>query len=132
MVRIGVVGIGFMGWAHFSGATRFTEQGKITGSKLKGGEVTTICTRSAEKLISRRVALGRGALGILAVAYGSGRQSRVWSAEPENGDLIARQATPYNAEPPLAKLVENWMTPVNSFFVRSHGRSPQLIRSNSR
>lgn len=51
MVRIGVVGIGFMGWAHFSGSMKFTEAGRITGSKLKGGEVTAICTRSPEKLI---------------------------------------------------------------------------------
>ena len=76
--------------------------------------------------LTRRAVLGRGALGILAVAYGSGRQSRVWAADPESGDLIARQATPYNAEPPLAKLVENWMTPVNSFFVRSHGTVPAI------
>ncbi|MFO1043058.1 MAG: molybdopterin-dependent oxidoreductase [Planctomycetaceae bacterium] len=80
----------------------------------------------AQSHLSRRAVLGRGALGILAVAYGSGRQSRVWAAEPENGDLIARQANPYNAEPPLAKLVENWMTPVNSFFVRSHGTVPAI------
>lgn len=51
MVRIGIVGIGFMGWAHFSGAAKFTEKGRITGSKLKGGAVTTICSRSPEKLI---------------------------------------------------------------------------------
>lgn len=51
MVRIGIVGIGFMGWAHFSGATKFTPEGRITGSKLKGGAVTTICARSPEKLI---------------------------------------------------------------------------------
>ena len=51
MVRIGIVGIGFMGWAHFSGAMKFTEAGRITGSRLKGGTVTTICARSPEKLI---------------------------------------------------------------------------------
>ena len=51
MVRIGIVGIGFMGWAHFSGATKFTPAGRITGSKLKGAAVTTICARSPEKLI---------------------------------------------------------------------------------
>ena len=51
MVKIGIVGIGFMGWAHFSGAMKFTEAGRITGSKLKGGTVTTICSRSPEKLI---------------------------------------------------------------------------------
>lgn len=76
--------------------------------------------------LSRRDVLGRGALGILAVAYASGGRSRIWSAEPENGDLIPRQATPYNAEPPLAKLVEKWVTPVNSFFVRSHGTVPEI------
>jgi predicted dehydrogenase len=51
MVRIGIVGIGFMGWTHFSGSTKFTEAGKLTGSKLKGAAVTAICTRSPEKLI---------------------------------------------------------------------------------
>lgn len=51
MVKIGIVGIGFMGWAHFSGAMKFSPAGRITGSKLKGGTVTTICTRSPEKLI---------------------------------------------------------------------------------
>ena len=40
-----------MGWAHFSGAMKFTDAGRITGSKLKGGTVTTICARSPEKLI---------------------------------------------------------------------------------
>lgn len=51
MVRIGIVGIGFMGWAHFAGATKITEKGKISGSKLKGAAVTTICSRNLEKLI---------------------------------------------------------------------------------
>ena len=51
MVKIGIVGIGFMGWAHFSGAMKFTSAGRITGSKLKGGTVSTICARSPEKLI---------------------------------------------------------------------------------
>jgi predicted dehydrogenase len=51
VVRIGIVGLGFMGWTHFSGATKFTDAGRITGSKLKGGGVTTICARSPEKLI---------------------------------------------------------------------------------
>ena len=51
MVRIGIVGIGFMGWAHFAGATKISEKGKISGSKLKGAAVTTICSRNLEKLI---------------------------------------------------------------------------------
>jgi predicted dehydrogenase len=50
MVKIGIVGIGFMGWTHFAAATKLSESGKPTGSKLKGGAVAAICTRSAEKL----------------------------------------------------------------------------------
>ena len=50
MVRIGIVGIGFMGWTHFAGATKISEAGKPSGSKLKGGAVTAFCARSPEKL----------------------------------------------------------------------------------
>lgn len=50
MVRIGIVGIGFMGWTHFAASTRIHESGKPGGSKLMGGAVTAICTRSPEKL----------------------------------------------------------------------------------
>jgi predicted dehydrogenase len=50
MVRIGIVGIGFMGWTHFAAATKLSDAGKPTGSKLKGGAVTAICARSPEKL----------------------------------------------------------------------------------
>lgn len=39
MVRIGIIGIGFMGYTHFEGARR-----------LKGGRVTAIATRSPKKL----------------------------------------------------------------------------------
>lgn len=50
MIRIGILGIGFMGWTHFAGATKIREDGTLAGSRLKGGSVTAICTRSAEKL----------------------------------------------------------------------------------
>lgn len=50
MVRIGIVGIGFMGWTHFAASTKISDQGKPTGSKLKGAAVTAICARSPEKL----------------------------------------------------------------------------------
>jgi predicted dehydrogenase len=50
MIRIGIVGIGFMGWTHFAAATKLSDAGKPTGSKLKGAAVTAICTRSPEKL----------------------------------------------------------------------------------
>lgn len=50
MIRIGIVGIGFMGWTHFAASTKINEAGKPTGSKLKGAAVTAICARSPEKL----------------------------------------------------------------------------------
>ena len=39
MIKIGIVGVGFMGYTHFEGA-----------KKLKGGKVTAICTRDRKKL----------------------------------------------------------------------------------
>lgn len=50
MLRIGIVGIGFMGWTHFAASTRVTPSGKPGASKLKQAAVTAICTRSPEKL----------------------------------------------------------------------------------
>ncbi|MBS0205441.1 MAG: molybdopterin-dependent oxidoreductase [Planctomycetes bacterium] len=78
--------------------------------------------------LTRRSLLGRSAVGILTLAFGSrGTSSRVWSADPDvSADLITRQASPFNAEPPLDRLIEKWITPVNSFFVRSHGDVPEL------
>ncbi|HUG89969.1 MAG TPA: Gfo/Idh/MocA family oxidoreductase [Planctomycetaceae bacterium] len=55
MVRIGIVGVGFMGYTHFEASTRSRAAAagrpeKIAGSKLKGGRVTAIATRDAKKL----------------------------------------------------------------------------------
>lgn len=50
MVRIGIVGIGFMGWTHFAASNRILDEGRLGGSKLKGGVVTAITTRSPAKL----------------------------------------------------------------------------------
>jgi sulfite oxidase len=41
-------------------------------------------------------------------------------------DLIQRQDNPYNAEPPLNRLGASWNTPYRSFYVRSHGTTPDL------
>ena len=54
MVRIGIIGVGFMGMTHFEGATRLkddpkTGRRKISGSKLKNGRITAIATRNAKK-----------------------------------------------------------------------------------
>jgi predicted dehydrogenase len=54
MVRIGVIGLGFMGMTHFEGATSFEDSAdglrRIVGSKLDGGQVTAIATRNEAKL----------------------------------------------------------------------------------
>ena len=50
MLKIGIVGVGFMGWTHFAAANKINGAGKPTGSKLKGAAVAAICTRSPEKL----------------------------------------------------------------------------------
>lgn len=54
-VRIGIIGLGFMGMTHFEGANRFKDDPKsgrrrISGSKLKNGKVTAIATRNPKKL----------------------------------------------------------------------------------
>jgi predicted dehydrogenase len=55
MVRIGLVGIGFMGMTHFEAATKSESDGstgkrKPVVSKLNGGEVVAIATRDPKKL----------------------------------------------------------------------------------
>ena len=55
MIRIGIIGVGFMGMTHFEGATRLSEPAKsgkrrIEKSKLRGGKVTAIATRNPKKL----------------------------------------------------------------------------------
>lgn len=55
MIRVGVIGIGFMGMTHFEGATRFeqdssTGRRRICGSKLRGAEISAIATRNPTKL----------------------------------------------------------------------------------
>ncbi|MDA0586398.1 MAG: Gfo/Idh/MocA family oxidoreductase [Planctomycetota bacterium] len=54
MLRIGVIGVGFMGMTHIEGATRFREDAEsgrrvIDGSKLAGGVITAIATRNEAK-----------------------------------------------------------------------------------
>lgn len=55
MVRIGIIGLGFMGMTHFEGATKFKTDAKsgrraIAGSKLKNAKVTAIATRDTARL----------------------------------------------------------------------------------
>ena len=55
MIRIGIIGIGFMGMTHFEGATKLKDDRSsgrrtIVGSRLRGGKVTAVATRNPKKL----------------------------------------------------------------------------------
>ncbi len=55
MIRIGILGIGFMGMTHFEAAVRMVPDPKTgrrrpAGRKLKHAAVTAICTRNPQKL----------------------------------------------------------------------------------
>ena len=54
MVRIGIIGLGFMGMTHFEGAMRMSdadESGRrgVAGPRINGGQITAFATRNAEK-----------------------------------------------------------------------------------
>lgn len=55
MVRIGIIGVGFMGMTHFEGAMRMSEPDEsgrraVAGSQLDGGQITAVATRNQQKL----------------------------------------------------------------------------------
>lgn len=55
MIRIGLIGVGFMGMTHYEGANKLevdpsTGRRSQVGSRLRGGEVVAIATRDPKKL----------------------------------------------------------------------------------
>ncbi len=55
MIRIGLIGVGFMGMTHYEASTKLesdSESGRRTaiGSKLSGGQIVAIATRDPKKL----------------------------------------------------------------------------------
>jgi sulfite oxidase len=75
-------------------------------------------------LINRRSFLGRcsaGAIGLLSV---SGNLLTGLAAEASR--LLVHSTAPMNAETPLPDLVKSWVTPVETFFIRSHGNTPEI------
>ena len=55
MVRIGLIGVGFMGMTHFEGSNKLeadavTGRRKQVGSKLSGGSIVALATRDPKKL----------------------------------------------------------------------------------
>lgn len=71
--------------------------------------------------------LSAGAIGLICVS------SRCGSAlAAEENRLLVHSKAPMNAEPPLPDLVRSWVTPVESFFIRSHGNTPEINASSYR
>lgn len=65
--------------------------------------------------------LSAGAIGLISV---STRGGSLLAADASR--LLVHSKAPMNAEPPLPDLVKSWVTPVESFFIRSHGNTPQV------
>jgi len=54
MVRIGIIGLGFMGMTHFEGAMRMSKPDdsgcrRVEGPRLNGGQITAFATRNPDK-----------------------------------------------------------------------------------
>ncbi|MBW3540020.1 MAG: Gfo/Idh/MocA family oxidoreductase [Planctomycetes bacterium] len=80
MVRIGIVGIGFMGYTHFEAVSRLepvsgSKVRRVAGSKLKGGQVAAIATRDSKKLGGNWAGV-RGNFGPPAGRYDLGEITR--------------------------------------------------------
>ena len=65
--------------------------------------------------------LSAGAIGLLCVSARSGS-----ALAADESRLLVHSKAPMNAEPPLPDLVKSWVTPVESFFIRSHGNTPEI------
>lgn len=65
--------------------------------------------------------LSAGAIGLISV---SAHRGSAFAAEESR--LLVHSKAPMNAEPPLADLVRSWVTPVETFFIRSHGNTPEI------
>ncbi len=65
--------------------------------------------------------LSVGAIGLISVSARCGS-----SLAADASRLLVHSKAPMNAEPPLPDLVRSWVTPVESFFIRSHGNTPEI------
>jgi len=79
---------------------------------------------SAASLIDRRFFLRQfsaGAIGLIGVS-----SHRSFALAADESRLFVHSKAPMNAEPTPPDLVRSWVTPVDSFFIRSHGNTPQV------
>lgn len=75
-------------------------------------------------LCDRRLFLQRLSAGAIGLTFLGGKQLPAWAAEPSR--LFVHSQAPMNAEPPLLDLAQAWITPVETFFIRSHGNTPEI------
>ena len=74
--------------------------------------------------LDRRLFLKQFSVGVLGITLLSDRVSSVIAADDNR--LLVHSKAPMNAETPLPELVRSWVTPVESFFIRSHGNTPEI------
>lgn len=72
----------------------------------------------------RRLFLQRLSAGAIGLTFLGNKLSSAWAAEATR--LLVHSQAPMNAEPPLPDLVKAWVTPVETFFIRSHGNTPEI------
>ena len=79
---------------------------------------------SVTSLINRRTLLRQWSAGALGLMFVSGKLPSAFAADESR--LLVHSKAPMNAEPSLPDLVRWWVTPVESFFIRSHGNTPEI------
>lgn len=79
---------------------------------------------SVDSLINRRMLLRQWSAGAIGLIFVGSELPAVLAAEESR--LLVHSKAPMNAEPLLPDLVRSWVTPVESFFIRSHGNTPEI------
>ena len=75
-------------------------------------------------LIHRRSFLRQWSAGAVGLMFVGGKLPALFAADESR--LLVHSKAPMNAEPLLPDLVRSWITPVESFFIRSHGNTPEI------
>lgn len=79
---------------------------------------------SIAPLINRRTLLRNWSAGAIGLIFVGEKLPSILAADDSR--LLVHSKAPMNAEPLLPELVRSWITPVESFFIRSHGNTPEI------
>jgi sulfite oxidase len=93
-------------------------------NQLNSGETDTMLNQEFNALRDRRKFMQQMAAGAVGLLSMTGWNQVLRGAD--NRQLLVHSNAPMNAEPLLPDLVKSWVTPVDSFFIRSHGNTPDL------